>query len=726
MPYRARARGPLVIVLAIGLFMTAATVGRATTQARASTPPNIVLILTDDQRWDTLWAMPQVDSLIADHGVTFENSFVVNPLCCPSRASILSGQYSHSTGVYKNAPPNGGFGSFHDTSTLATWLHDDGYQTALMGKYLNGYHDASYIPPGWDRWFASTTHSTGGFEYYDYTMSDQGTEVAYGSDPEDYSTTVLQNEADSWIRGADPAKPLFLDFAVAAPHLPSTPAPPYVGAFSDLAPYRPPNFNELDMSDKAAYLQQTPLIDQATQDDLDATVKDQYRTLLSVDDAVSSIVQALSDTGRLSNTMIVFASDNGYSWGEHRRERRKSDEFEEDIRVPLIIRYDPLTSSPSTDSHLVANIDWAPTFADLAGVPSPGADGTSLMPLIEKQQVTWRTDFAVEHLQGTGDEVDSYCTVRNEGYAYTKFATGEEELFDLTADPWELENKSKDPSYASILAQMAARAVTLCNPPPPGFTFASTPPTMTISSEPPAVTTSKSATFAFSGNESMKSTGCALDGAVPQACSSPITYSNLPVGDHVFSVIGTDQQNYVGTAAWHWTVAAPVTVKDFAFQPAITKPNYGNTVLWSNIGPSTHTVTDATGMGLFDSGPIPNGGTFSFPFTAAGIYTYHCTIHTQMQGQAKVPITVSPTSGDVTTVFTIGWASVTAPAGYRYETQIKRPGSTTWSTWFAGSDVSQTFVPDAGTGTYQFRSRLKNTGNGAASNWSNPKYISVT
>src|SRR4029079_15202270 len=130
------------------------------------------------------------------------------------------------------------------------------------------------------------------------------------------------------------------------------------------------------------------------------------------------------------------------------------------------------------------------------------------------------------------------------------------------------------------------------------------------------------------------------------------------------------------------------TVKDFAFQPATIKPNYGNTVLWTNIGPSTHTVTDNSGMGLFASGPIPNGGTFSFPFAAAGIYLYHCTIHAQMTGKATVPITISPTTGGGTQTFTIGWASVTAPAGYTYEAQIKRPGSTQWTTWSTGSAVS--------------------------------------
>jgi N-acetylglucosamine-6-sulfatase len=305
-------------------------------QAKAATAPNVVLILTDDQRWDTLWAMPQVQSLIADHGVSFDNSFVVNPLCCPSRSTILTGEYSHDTGVYKNAPPYGGFGSFNDTSTVATWLHGAGYQTALMGKYLNGYKYANIIPPGWDRWFVSTTDDRGGFEYYNYTMSDQGTSVFYGSDPQDYSTDVLSGQADTWIRGADPTKPLFLEVATAAPHSPATPGPKYINSFDDLAPYRPPSFNELDASDKPEWVQQTALMNSSDIAATDSFRQDQYRTLLSVDDMVNTVVQALTDTGRLSNTMIVFASDNGYSWGEHRRWDRKSSPYENDTRVPLI------------------------------------------------------------------------------------------------------------------------------------------------------------------------------------------------------------------------------------------------------------------------------------------------------------------------------------------------------------------------------------------------------
>jgi plastocyanin len=424
--------------------------------------------------------------------------------------------------------------------------------------------------------------------------------------------------------------------------------------------------------------------------------------------------------------MIAFVSDNGYSYGEHRRGLQKSDPYEEDIRSPMIVRYDPLTSTPRTDStHLVANIDWAPTFADLAGVSSPGAEGSSLMPLIRNQQVTWRTDVALEHLQGVGDDIDTYCGVRNAGFVYVRYRTGEDELYDLAADPDQLNSVAKDPAYASTLASMKARAITLCNPPPPGFNFNVNPPVVSIDSAPAGVTTEQSATFTFSANQSNVGFKCEIDGVVLSSCTSPKTYTNLARGDHFFSVSGT-KQGLVGTTAWHWAVAAPVAVSDFKFTPATVKPGQGVTVLWSFNGPSNHTVTDTTGMNLYDTGPMGPGTSFSYRFAAAGTYTYECTIHPgQMQGQSKVPLLISPNMGNLSTVFNIGWASEAAPAGLAYDVQIKRPGSNQWKIWMnTVSNPTATFVADGGTGTYSFRARLKKTST-QFSGWSTVKTLIV-
>ena len=449
-------------------------------------PPDIVLILADDQRWDMLepidgrHPMPILRSRLIDRGVWFTRAMVVNALCCPSRASILTGSYSHRTGLYRNAPPNGGFASFDDRRTMATVLRGRGYRTALLGKYLNGYGqtNARYVPPGWDRWVAFVTNGGNG-DYFDYSLSVDGAPVSYGSDPADYSTDVLAGEAEGFIRGTEAGRPLFLLFSPRAPHEAAIPAPRHEGAFADLAPHRPPNFDEADVSDKPAHIRALPPLDATTRANIDQTRIDQYETMLAVDDAIERITDALEETGRLSNTIIAYVSDNGYAWGEHRWVRRKAVPYEESIRVPMVVRYDPLTVVPRTDDHLVANIDLAPTFADLAGLPVRGVDGRSLVPLLSSPDPPWRSDLLVEHALGNG--IPTYCAVRSESHLYVRYDPPEEELYDLAIDPYQLENRAGDPAYASILEAHRARMFTLCDPPPPAdMTLSAYPQTATI------------------------------------------------------------------------------------------------------------------------------------------------------------------------------------------------------------------------------------------------------
>jgi N-acetylglucosamine-6-sulfatase len=434
--------------------------------AAAATGPNIVLILTDDQRWDTLWAMPNVQADLVAHGINFTNGFVVNSLCCPSRTSILTGQYSHTTKVYSNAGLYGGFSSFHgDSSTIATWLHDAGYDTGLIGKYLNEYK-VTYVPPGWDKWVAFKGANG---SYYNYDLNIDGTVTHYGSHEEEYSTDVLKAQADSFIRSAPTEQPLFLYFAPFAPHAPAIAANAYKKTFKGLRPFRPPSFNEADVSDKPTWVQQLPLFTQPQVRAIDQERRKTYQSLLSVDDAVHTIVTALSDTGRLSDTLIVFASDNGLADGEHRWIRKKGP-YEEQIRVPIVVRYDPLITSARTDDHYVTNIDFAPTFAAAAGVASPDVEGLNMMPLISDPSYPWRQDFLIEHLASS--DVTMYCALRStEGYLYVTYSTAEEELYDLNLDPYQLVNVASDPAYASTVASLRIRLQTLCNPPPPGFTF---------------------------------------------------------------------------------------------------------------------------------------------------------------------------------------------------------------------------------------------------------------
>jgi arylsulfatase A-like enzyme len=460
-----------VVVACLLALCTALVPARGIGSTR-DTAPNIVVILTDDQRWDTLWAMPNLQSELVAPGMTFTNAFVVNSLCCPSRATILTGKYSHTTLVYDDVGAYGGFAAFRDKQTVARWLHDDGYHTGLIGKYLNGYKESKvgYIPPGWDRWFALLQGSDTGMKYYyDYSVSDQGVLKSYGSDEADYSTDVLAGQADSFIRTSAPGQPLFLYFATSAPHEPATPPVRYANEFSDLPPARPPNYNEADVSDKPTYVRNVNLLGHRQIDAIDALRVDQYRALLAVDDAIGTIVTALADTGRLSNTLIVFASDNGYTWGEHRR-RGKLVPYEESIRIPLVVRYDPLVLTPGTDDHLVTNLDLASTFTEVSGATGKALEGMSLVPLLSRSSVTWRDDFLVEHMNGR--VVPGYCALRDETSLYVTYQTGEEELYDLTADPYELDNRAYDPTFASTVAADRTRLQELCDPPPPGFVFA--------------------------------------------------------------------------------------------------------------------------------------------------------------------------------------------------------------------------------------------------------------
>ena len=422
--------------------------------------PDIVLVLTDDQRADTLWAMPTVQSELVDRGVSFPNAFVVNPLCCPSRASILTGNYSHSTGVFRNDPPHGGFEAFDDRSTLATWLHDAGYRTALVGKYLNGYRGA-YVPPGWDHWFVTF----GGDHYYGYTASVDGELRKASNDPSAYSTNVLADDADAFVRSTEPDRPLFLCFTPHAPHDPATPAPDDAAAFDDLAAWRPESFDEPDVADKPAHIRKRDRFDAAMRAEVDRFRRDQHRSLLAVDRAVGRILQALDQTGRLARTFLVFTSDNGMHWGEHRWDT-KIVPYEESIRVPFVIRSGAGIDAPRLDERIVLNIDLAPTFAELARATSPGCDGNSLLELLAGSVGPWRRDFLVEHLGLNRPQVPTYRAVRTDRYVYVQYGTDEAELYDLEHDPLQLDNRARGPEHDHIRATLERRLEVLSGPMP--------------------------------------------------------------------------------------------------------------------------------------------------------------------------------------------------------------------------------------------------------------------
>ena len=431
--------------------------------------PNILFILTDDQRFDTIDTthsvdgvtpvMPTVLSEIANKGVRFENSFVTTALCAPSRSSLLAAKYAHTTGVHDNGGTDGGFVAFNDVSTIPVWLKAAGYHTGLYGKYINGYADAApYIPPGWDEW-----HAFKNVAYFDYTLEDNGTEITYGNADADYSTDVLRDLAVQFIHDAASQQPFFLYFAPKAPHAPATPAPRHAGMFSAVPPWRPPNYNEADVSDKPAWVQAIASWGSTKQANQDAFDRKQLESLQAVDEAVAALLQALTDIGQLDNTIIVFASDNGYSWGSHRWEPKQC-EYEECMRVPLAIRYKPLAPLPRVETGFGLNIDHGLTLAELAGAtPDPGAEGVSMVRLLDGTAMSWRTDFLQEHWDATpGDETDvgsipTYAEVRGVPLKYNELVTGESELYDLLSDPFELTNVSSDPANAATVATLAAR-----------------------------------------------------------------------------------------------------------------------------------------------------------------------------------------------------------------------------------------------------------------------------
>lgn len=440
-------------------------------------PPNIVLVLADDLDLllDTIDTMPNLQALLTDQGMTFSNFFVPDPLCCPARASLLTGRYLHNHRVYTNLPPSGGFQTAFelglDQATFATALRDAGYRTALIGKYLNGYpnaDDLTYIPPGWDEWFSPTTSTAYGS--YNYQVNDNGVLVNYGDAPQDYITDILAQRAVRFITETVttlPPAPFFELVSVYAPHSPSVPAPRHAGLFPDAQVPRTPNFNEADMSDKPPHMQNYPSLTITDTLALDTDYRLRLRSMQAVDELLVRLVNTLAETGQLDNTYIIFTSDNGLHLGQHRMLEGKGSPYEEDIRVPFIVRGPGVPAGP-TRNEPAGLIDLAPTFAEIAGtalaVPS---DGSSLLALWHDTapHPAWRTTLLVEHyyppaqgeppLVGSWEPPDrggeagptsdqaalDYSVLRTAGYKYIERGTYFREIYAIDIDPYELDSR---------------------------------------------------------------------------------------------------------------------------------------------------------------------------------------------------------------------------------------------------------------------------------------------
>ena len=431
---------------------------------RAEFPvPNIIVILTDDQDYETLAYMPILQQELIGKGVNFTNGFVTTPLCCPSRASILTGQYARNHGVLTNKTPDGGVELFDDTSTVAIWLQEVGYKTSLIGKYMNGYERISpYVPPGWDDWQVFADSNPPNRYYRDYDLNENGKIVHYGLEEIDYSADVMTQKGVDFIQNS-PDQPFFLFLSYYAPHQPRKSAKRHENMFQtldDVTPFRTENFNERDVSDKPAWLQEWERVDVSQLWDIQ---RQALRSLMPVDEAILELLNALELIQQQDNTVIIFLSDNGIAIGDHRLNNAKNCPYEECIQVPFVIYYPGVVSTPREDNSLVLNIDLAPTIADIAGAPIPDmVDGMSILPLLKDPGAAWRDDFLIEHwflMTGLGDdnEIPDYTGIRNHEWKYVRYVTGELELYHLSSDPYEMENLAYTEGYTDVIAVMDER-----------------------------------------------------------------------------------------------------------------------------------------------------------------------------------------------------------------------------------------------------------------------------
>lgn len=459
----------VLFVANLAIQPSSANTAQPSTQTKQ---PNIVFILADDldevvmPYWD---AMPQTAALLRDQGIQFTNAFSPTPICCPARSTILTGKYGHNTGVLNNSGQYGGWEAFvangNEQKSLAVQLQAVGYRTGLVGKYLNGIEkDPLHVPAGWSEWFGFVDNLS--YTGYNYQMNENGKLVSYGNAESDYATDVVAAKARDFIVRAEAKddQPFFLYVSPTAPHLPLPPAPrhqnhPYKFAFSP----RQPNYNEAHLADKSGWLKLTgdaraKMVDVWN----DVDYRNRMGSLYALDDLVASVVKTLEANGERENTLIVFTSDNGYNLGAHRL-LHKMAPYEESVRVPLVIA--GLGITPRKESRMALEIDFTPTFLELAGAAIPSdVDGRSLKPLFgATPPEDWRADFIAQYLsngdsqQSVGTEmppgyewlaslqdIPSYKALRTTEYTYVEWQSFnggiEVELYDLHRDPYQLFN----------------------------------------------------------------------------------------------------------------------------------------------------------------------------------------------------------------------------------------------------------------------------------------------
>lgn len=464
---------------------------------RASTAKNVVVFLVDDATVEDIGYMPKVQRLLVNKGTTFTRAYSPFPLCCPARATILTGLYPHNHRVLSNYDPLGGFEVFDDSQTIATWLDDD-YATSLVGKYFNDYADTPkgrrYVPPGWDAWKASIEPGT--YNYLDQTLNINGVLTPF---PGEYSTRLFGRQGRTFLNHRGSNQPFFLYEAFVAPHhgVPRDPDDIYAGnpyvedRYRDTytGPTIPadPSYNEADVSDKQSGVEHLPPLTPDQMAQLSEKLAQRREALRSVDDEVAATIKKVTALGQLDNTYFIFTSDNGYLQGQHRIARGKNSAYEPAARVPLIIR-GPGFVSGSTYDNVTGLQDIAPTILSMTkqwrDQNEPVMDGRSLLRLVDGRQTTHRAQLLEarsslkpisENRVARVDEDDlapqrvtSTVSWRLRGivtdhwWKYVEYPlTDGVELYDLDTDPYEQQNLAGDPLHSDRQARLAHRLDTL-------------------------------------------------------------------------------------------------------------------------------------------------------------------------------------------------------------------------------------------------------------------------
>ena len=468
----------LLVLLVSGLVLSGCTLGQeedpgptppstpppSTSGVTVGDQPNIVLITSDDQTKVELKWMPQTRRLLGRTGLTFNNMIAPHPNCCPARAQILTGQYAQNNGVRTNSPPWGGHEGFEPSTALPVWLQQAGYRTGFIGKYMHGYDEKDGIEPGWDQWKPIVGTLS---DYRSFLQYDNGRLVQFG-ETDYYTDVVAQQSADLVADFSSASEPFFLWSSFIAPHgtcqgnteIDCSGPPPaadrQAGILGDVAlpSLTSRSFNEKDVSDKPKDVQVAPAVDPTVQQTL---FTQRLRTLAALDDAVAGIVAALEASGTLDDTVILFTSDNGYMFGEHRL-IGKNVPYEESLRVPLVMR-GPEIPAGEHRKQTVAMVDLAPTIAELAdAAPMVDIDGQSLLGYAVRDRRQRDRGLLVQAGSKGKDEETAWHWrgVRTKRYTLVRWQGPRfVELYDRTTDPDQLTNVALEPAYRRVRRVLA-------------------------------------------------------------------------------------------------------------------------------------------------------------------------------------------------------------------------------------------------------------------------------